>query len=78
MSSLTIKRISLVVISLVIGIIITEAGVFFMGTTREEYGFVFTDLTAAGLAYYPLTVLFAALGVAIWLDKFMDTKILPH
>ena len=78
MSSLWIKRIALIIISLVAGVIITELGILAMGTTREEYGFTFTALTAAGLAYYPLTILFAGLGVAIWLDKFMDTKILPH
>lgn len=76
MSSLTIKRIALIVISLVIGVIITEITVVAIGTTREEYGLTFTDLTAAGLAYYPLTIIFVALGVAVWLDKFMKTEIL--
>lgn len=78
MSSMTIKRIALVVISLAIGFIATEITVVAIGTTREEYGMTFTDLTAAGLAYYPLTVIFIALGVAIWLDKFMGTKILAE
>ncbi|MDJ0757633.1 MAG: hypothetical protein QNJ45_29130 [Ardenticatenaceae bacterium] len=78
MSSLTIKRIALVIICLIIGLGVTELTVFLIGTTREEYGLTFTDLTAAGLAYYPLTILFIALGVGIWLDKFMNTEILPH
>ena len=78
MSSLWVKRIILIVLSLIAGVLITELGIVIMDTNREEYGLIFTDLTAAGLAYYPLTILFAALGVAIWLDKFMDTRILPH
>lgn len=63
-----VKRLSLVVISLVVGFVLTWAIAVGIGTNLEEYGGVYTFFTALSLA--------CALGV--WLDKFMDTKILPE
>ncbi|MEM7798576.1 MAG: hypothetical protein AAF633_05240 [Chloroflexota bacterium] len=71
------KRIALVVISLIFGLIVTHASMAWMGTNVVEYGTYF-GTEGDGIAYYPLTILFAALGLAIWLDKWMDTKILPN
>ncbi len=65
-----VKRLILVVISLVLGygltvlILITPL----VNTNVEEYGGVYTFFTALSIA--------CAIGV--WLDKFMDTKILPE
>lgn len=41
---------------------------FTLNTTYEDYG----------LRYTVLTILAFATAVAIWLDKFLNTKILPH
>ena len=48
-----------------------------MNTNAEEYGLYF-GTEGDGLAYYPLTIIFAGLGIAIWLDKWLKTEILPH
>lgn len=68
--SLLVKRILLVVLSLVAGFLLTVAAVylpFIADTNLEEYGTIYTFFTTLSLA----------IVVAIWLDKFMDTKILP-
>lgn len=64
-----VKRILLIVISLVLGSLVS-AGiiVFLIGTTLAEYG---------GL-YFFLTAFFMACAFGIWLDKFMDTNLLPE
>ncbi len=77
MSSMTIKRIILTIISLIFGFIVTHAAMWAMGTNAVEYGLYF-GTEGDGLAYYPLTIVFAALTLAIWLDKWMNTEILPH
>lgn len=62
-----VKRILLAVISLVFGVVVTIGITLAIGTTPAEYGggyFFFTSLTLA-------------LALAIWLDKFMQTEILP-
>ncbi len=63
-----VKRISVIVISLILGAIVS-AGiiVFLIGTTIAEYG---------GL-YFFLTAFFMGAAFGIWLDKFMGTQILP-
>ena len=73
----TIKILLLIVISVIFGFIVTHVGMFLMNTNPEEYGLYF-GTEGDGLAYYPLTILFGALGIAIWLDKWMGTEILPH
>ena len=65
-----VKRLILVVISLVLGFVLTWLILItpYVGTNIEEYGGVYTFFTALSFA--------CAIGV--WLDKFMDTKILPE
>lgn len=68
------KRIALVVISVVTAYIITFLEVttipipIGLETTMEDYGPTYTFFT----------VLTLACGIAIWLDLFMKTEILPH
>ncbi len=73
-----IKRLALVVISLVVGFLITwfivevdftvgPVHIVIAGTKLEQYGIWYTGFTTLVLA--------CALGV--WLDKFMGTEILP-
>lgn len=64
-----VKRILVIVISLVIGAIITVGLVrFVLGTTVAEYG----------TFYFSMTAFFLACAIGIWLDKFMDTDFLPE
>ena len=61
------KRLLLAVISLAFGVLSTTAITRLIGTTPAEYGTV----------YFTFTALALALALAIWLDKFMETDILP-
>jgi len=72
-----VKILILIAISIVFGFIVTHAGMWLMNTNPEEYGLYF-GTEGDGLAYYPLTIIFAGLGLAIWLDKWLGTEILPH
>ncbi len=64
-----VKRILVIVISLVVGAIVTVGLVTFaLGTTVAEYGTL----------YFVLTAFFLACALAIWLDKFMGTEFLPE
>lgn len=64
-----IKRLLLVFISLVLGGLITTGLVLFvLNTTVGEYG----------TFYFSMTAFFIACAIGIWLDKFMDTKLLPE
>ena len=70
------KRILLVIISLVIGYALTYFIVtVLLGTTVAE--FWVGPEQPFNIPYFLLVGFFIALGVAIWLDKFMATKILP-
>lgn len=73
-----IKRLALVVISLVVGFLITwfivtvdvtigPIHLVIAGTTLDQYGLWYTSFTALALAC----------AIGIWLDKFMGTEILP-
>lgn len=62
-----LKRLGIGVVSLLIGFAITTAIVFLIGTTLEEYGVYYTFFTAFSFAC----------AIAIWLDKFMGTEMLP-
>lgn len=64
-----IKRILLVIISLAIGFGLTTVILYtnYVDTTIAEYGNI----------YYITTGLSFAIAIAIWLDKFMKTEILP-
>ncbi len=64
-----LKRIVLFIISLVLGALITTGIVIFvLNTTVGEYG----------TFYFSMTAFFIACAIGIWLDKFMDTKLLPE
>ena len=64
-----LKRILLGVISIAVGYVATVLIVWYIcDTTVAEYGTTYTATTALSLA--------CALG--IWLDKFMDTELLPQ
>jgi hypothetical protein len=63
-----LKRILLGVISIAVGFIATVLIVWYIcDTTVAEYGTIYTSTTTLSLA--------VALG--IWLDKFMETELLP-
>jgi hypothetical protein len=63
-----LKRILLGVISVAVGFVLTVLIVWYVcDTTVAEYGTIYTSTTALSLA--------AAIG--IWLDKFMETELLP-
>lgn len=61
------KRLLLTIISLAFGIIATILITSLIGTTPAEFGSV----------YFTFTALALALALGIWLDKFMETDILP-
>ena len=65
-----VKRLLVLVLSLAIGFGLTVAVIyapFIADTTLEEYGFYYTFFTS--LAF--------GCAVAIWLDKFLGTEMLP-
>lgn len=62
-----IKRLILAIISLSVGFGATYLLVTAVGTTFEEYGGIYTFFTALSLGCV----------VGIWLDKFMETELLP-
>jgi hypothetical protein len=62
-----VKRLILVVISIVFGVAATYGILLAVGTDYDTYGFGYFFFTSLALACF----------LAIWLDKFMDTKILP-
>lgn len=61
------KRVGLAVISLAVGFVLTWLIVELVGTNLWEYGSIYTFFTALSLGC----------ALAIWLDKFMGTDILP-
>lgn len=72
-----IRRVLLVIIALVLGygltaVIVTQI----LDTTIPEYAW--GPEFPIPLPYFFLTGLFFALGFAVWLDKFLDTEVLPH
>ena len=70
-----LKRILLVVISLLIGYVATYLITLLLGTSVEE--FWMGSEQPLPLPYFLLVGFFIAIAVAIWLDKFMGTKVLP-
>ena len=64
-----IKRLLVIIISLVIGFLATWAIIStpYVGTNLEQYGPIYTGTTTLALAC----------AVGVWLDKFMGTKMLP-
>ncbi|MDX1412564.1 MAG: hypothetical protein R3293_00125 [Candidatus Promineifilaceae bacterium] len=62
-----IRRLILVVISLVFGVGVTIGITLAIETTPAEYGTI----------YFTFTALALAIALGIWLDKFMGTGLLP-
>lgn len=62
-----VKRLILAAISIAFGTVVTILITSLLGTTPGEYGGVNFFFTALALA----------IALAIWLDKFMETDILP-
>ncbi|WP_420630708.1 hypothetical protein [Candidatus Leptofilum sp.] len=62
-----LKRLGIGVVSLLVGFGLTVIVVQLIGTTLEEYGVYYTFFTALSLGC----------AVAIWLDKFLSTEMLP-
>ena len=62
-----VKRLGVAVVSFLIGFGLTFIIVRFIGTTLEEYGPIYTFFTSLSLAC----------AIAIWLDKFAGTEMLP-
>lgn len=62
-----VKRLILAAISIVFGIVMTFVIMWAVDTDYYTYGFGYFFFTALSLACF----------LAIWLDKFMDTKLLP-
>jgi hypothetical protein len=70
------KRILLVVLSLVVGYVVTFLIVtVLLQTTVAE--FWLGPEQPVKFPYFLLTGFFIAVAVGVWLDKFMGTKILP-
>ncbi len=63
-----VKRLGIGVVSLAVGFVLTVIIVKLIGTTLEEYGVYYTFFTSLALGS----------AIAIWLDKFLDTKMLPE
>ncbi|HSH01350.1 MAG TPA: hypothetical protein VLL52_02455 [Anaerolineae bacterium] len=75
--TLWIKRLVMFAISLALGYGATYViVVYVVQTTIQEY--MWGPEHPIPLPYFFLTGLFMALGIAIWLDKFMETDILKH
>ena len=62
-----LKRLGIGVVSLLVGFGLTVVIVQLIGTTLEEYGVYYTFFTALSLGC----------AIAIWLDKFLGTEMLP-
>lgn len=64
---MVMKRVAVVVISAVLGFLLTWGTVELVGTNLEEYGVTYTFFTALSLAC----------AVGVWLDLVLGAKILP-
>lgn len=62
-----VKRLILAVVSIAFGVIATWVITYLIGTTPPEFGGT----------YFTFTALALAIALGIWLDKFMETDILP-
>ncbi|GJM43130.1 MAG: hypothetical protein DHS20C20_34120 [Ardenticatenaceae bacterium] len=62
-----LKRLGIGVVSLLVGFGLTVIIVQLIGTTLEEYGVYYTFFTSLSIGC----------AVAIWLDKFLGTEMLP-
>ncbi len=71
-----LKRIALLIISLIIGYAVTYLIVVLLGTSVEE--FWMGPEEPVSIPYFLLVGFFIALAASIWLDKLMGTEILPR
>ncbi len=71
-----IKRLLLAVISLGLGYAITYFIVTILLETSVAEYWAGPELPV-NIPYFILTGIFFGLGIAVWLDKFMGTEILP-
>ena len=62
-----VKRLGVMAVSFIIGLVLTELTVRLVGTNAAEYGGI----------YYFFTALSLGVAVGIWLDKFAGTQMLP-
>ena len=62
-----VKRLGVMIVSLVIGFLVTWGIIVLIDTTIGEYGGIYTFFTA-------LTI---GCAIGIWLDKFAGTEMLP-
>ncbi|MCA9955426.1 MAG: hypothetical protein H6657_23300 [Ardenticatenaceae bacterium] len=62
-----VKRLGVAIVSLLIGFGLTILITFLIGTTLEEYGPIYTFFTSFSIGC----------AIAIWLDKFAGTEMLP-
>jgi len=62
-----VKRLGVGIISLLVGFGLTILIVNLIGTTLEEYGVYYTFFTSLALGC----------AIAVWLDKFLGTEMLP-
>jgi hypothetical protein len=63
-----VKRLILTVVSVAFGVLATIIITTVIGTTPGEYGVV----------YFAFTSLALTIALGVWLDKFMETNILPR
>lgn len=77
MSSLTVKRLAVFIVSLALGFVITVAFVLFvLPWMGPQNGFPIS-LQEYGVQYFLWTMLPIAGIFLVWLDYFLDTRILP-
>ena len=62
-----VKRLGVALVSLLIGFGLTFLIVIAIGTTLEKYGPIYTFFTSLSIGC----------AIAIWLDKFAGTEMLP-
>lgn len=62
-----VKRLGVAIVSLLIGFGLTILITYLIGTTLEEYGPIYTFFTSFSIGC----------AIAIWLDKFAGTEMLP-
>lgn len=64
-----VKRLLVIVVSLIIGAVVTVGLVtLVLGTTVAEFG----------VFYFSMTAFFLGAAVGIWLDKFLGSNFLPE
>ena len=77
MSSLTVKRLAVFIVSLALGFVITVAfDLFVLPWMGPQNGFPIS-LQEYGVQYFLWTMLPIAGIFLVWLDYFLDTRILP-